>query len=93
MARRRKSYRRSSSGGIGGMVKPALFGAIASYVAPMVPINVPYKTVIAGAAGGYLAKKSIMGAAIGAAAGYFVPSLIGGVSSGQSSQSSVVVYG
>lgn len=88
MARYRK-YRRSRGGGggfgMGGIVKPAIYGFIASKFLPSV---VPVSPSIAGAVGGYFANKSIMGGLVG----YFVPTVLGGALGQSTSQQAIVYY-
>jgi len=75
--RARRAYRRG--GGAMGLIKPAVGGVLGSVVTPYVPVlnTMPYSNVLGGAAGGYIAKRSIGGALIGAASAFLAGSLMG----------------
>lgn len=79
MAKRKFGHRHSRSGGIMAMLKPLAYGTVAGILAPRVPIlkDLPFSGAIAGAAGGYFAKRTVGGAAIGAAGGQFVAPIAG----------------
>ena len=70
MARRKKvSHRKSGLGGSSSLIRSALVGIGAAHLSGYVPVTVPYKEEIAGAAGAYmLGGKSMKSAAVGAAA-------------------------
>lgn len=82
----RRSGRRRSGGrggmGMGGIVKPILYGAIAGYANKYVPQVAPYQALMLGAGAGYMAKKNIVGIGTGAAGAYLANMLSGSSSSG-----------
>lgn len=83
MARRGKGRRRGGSGGgIMGLLKPFIAGAVASIVAPSIPVVNGLPPLAQGAIGGYVVKRSVMGAAAGAAGAQFGAPLIGQVIGG-----------
>lgn len=78
--RARRSYRRS--GGLMGMLKPVLFGGVATYASDkFAPQVIPMQGLAAGAAGGYVARKGINGAILGLAGGWLVEKFVSGGSS------------
>jgi len=76
MARRRYGRRRGGSRGGMGSLTPAIYGAGAAFVAPKVGLNV--NPLMVGAAGGFMARKNVMGALMGAAGAYAASMLLGG---------------
>jgi hypothetical protein len=93
MAKRGRKYsRRSSSmGGTSSLLKTALIGIGTAEFANMVPIALPFKEELVGAAGAYLVGgKNIKSAAVGAGAVYAKKKLLGQSSS--STSSSVTGY-
>lgn len=90
-----RAARRKGKEGVGSFIKPALYGALGGYLAPKIPVlnSLPYNTAIGGAAATYfMGKKSTQALLIGAAAGYFVPSMLG-MSSASSSSSNDLFNG
>jgi len=75
---KRYGRRRGSGSGMGSFT-PLLYGAGAAYVAPRLGLNV--NPMILGAAGGYFAKKNVMGALMGAGGAYLANMFLGGSSS------------
>jgi hypothetical protein len=69
-----------------GMLKPFLVGAIAGALKPRIPVVSGLPTGAAGAAGGYIVKRTPVGAALGAAGEFigtpYLSGFLGGVSSG-----------
>lgn len=61
-----------------GMIKPAAFGTVGGVLAPMIPVinTLPYSNAIGGAAGGYIAKRSIAGAVIGGLSGLLISPIV-----------------
>jgi len=82
MARRKSGRRRGGMGGMNGLIKPFIVGAIAGAFSDKIPVLNSLPTVATGAAGGYLVKRSMMGAAAGAAGSLvvspYIKSMIGG---------------
>lgn len=71
MARRKSGRkRRGGMGSLGGLIKPFAVGVIAGAFSDKLPVLNTLPPVVTGAAGGYLVKKSMMGAAAGAAGAY-----------------------
>lgn len=70
-------------GGIMSYAKPALFGLVAGLLAPKIPVlnSLPYSSVIAGAAGGYFARRTVVGAAVGAGSSVFLTPMVASVTS------------
>lgn len=69
MARRRKSFSRKSSMGLGGInLKGIAIGAGSAFLADQLNVNVPYKPYVAGAVAGKVMKKGILSGVIGAGA-------------------------
>lgn len=85
----RHRYRRHKNGGINSILKAAVFGAIGGAIAPKVPLvnNLPMSRAVGGAGAAYLLSgKSMKNVLIGAAAGQFLGSTLGGaVGTGTSS--------
>ena len=82
MARYRGFRRRSRSRGSGmnGLIKGALMGGLASFIAPKLGIN--FNPLVLGAAGGYLlGGKSINGALGGVVGSYAAGMFLGGTTS------------
>lgn len=69
----RRAYSKAR-GGFMGYVKPVLFGTAAGVAAPYVPMvnTLPYNQALAGAAGGYMAKKTGLGALVGMLSGFLI---------------------
>lgn len=91
MARRRSNRRHAkrggAMGGINSLARSALIGVGTAHFAGYIPVNVPFKEELAGAAGAYLiGGKNIKSAAVGAAAVFAAKMLSGqsGVSGGSS---------
>lgn len=82
MAKKKRSFHRG--GGMNSLIKAALFGTGAAYLAPMAGVGV--NSQIAGAAGGYFAGKNIQSAIVGAVVAPILLSKLGGMG-GQSSAS------
>jgi hypothetical protein len=68
MARRR--FGRKRSGGMGGIMKPLLVGTVIGMFGDSIPIVGGIEPMATGAVGGFMMKKSLMGAGAGAAGGY-----------------------
>ena len=73
---RKKRYGRSR-GGLGSLT-PVLYGAGAAFLAPRVGLN--FNPLLVGAAGGFMARKNIMGAVMGAGGAYLANMFLGGAS-------------
>jgi len=83
MARRRYGRRRGGSRGGIGSLTPVLYGAGAAYLAPKV--GLAFNPLLVGAAGGYMARKNVMGALMGAGGAYLANMFLGGTSTGTGS--------
>jgi len=79
MARRKSGRRRGGAGGINGLLKPFVVGAIAGAFSDKIPVLNSLPPVATGAAGGYFVKKSVMGAAAGAAGTMFASQYVRGM--------------
>jgi hypothetical protein len=70
MGKKRGFSRKSKMGGAGSLIKSALIGLGSAHVAGYLPLSVPMKEEVAGAAGAYLMNKNPMSALVGAGAVY-----------------------
>ena len=82
---RRKGFRRSRSGGMGGLLMPFVVGIAVGTFGDRIPMVGGIEPMATGAVGGFLMKKNVMGAAAGAAGGFvgsrYVKGMVGGASS------------
>lgn len=88
---KRKGYgrRRGGSGGVMALLKPFLVGALAGKFGSSLPVINQLPTGGAGAVGGYLMKRDLMGAAAGAAGQIVGTPLLNNVLGGSTSGGSV----
>lgn len=85
MAKRKSGRRKGGMGGIMGLAMPFAIGAIAGAYSDKIPLVNAMPPIVAGAAGGYIAKRSIQGAIAGAAGTYLVSGYIRGMTGNGSS--------
>ena len=81
----RKGKKRSFGGGLTSLFMPVAIGAVAGAFSDKIPGVSALPPVAAGAAGGYIAKRNMMGAAAGAAGAYFLAAPLKQMISGTSS--------
>lgn len=84
---RRKGRRSGGSGGIMALLKPFAAGAIAGAIGPQIPVVNSLPALGQGAIGGYLVKRSVMGAVAGAAGAQLATPLISSVIGGSGTAS------
>lgn len=79
MAKRKSSRRRGGSGGLMSYLKPVAFGTLAGLITPRIPVvkDLPFGNAMLGAVAGYFGKRTLMGAAAGAAGGAVIAPPVG----------------
>jgi len=96
MAKKKSGHHRSRGflGGMGGLAKAAIFGAIGDELATQASargINVvPQQDKVGGAIGGYMATKSVTGAVVGVVGGMAKDMLLRGQTQGISGNVSLI---
>lgn len=72
---------RRSKGGLGGMLKPLLIGAIGGYASRYAPVDIPFKTHVFGAGAAYaIGGRTLKSALLGAVGAQAQQMLMGGTS-------------
>ena len=85
MSRRKSGRRKGGMGGIMGLAMPFAIGAIAGAYSDKIPLVNSMPPIVAGAAGGFIARRNIKGAIAGAAGSYLASGYIKGMTGNGSS--------